>query len=305
MQAKSLCSIPVVGAILFAMASAAPHAHAHALWNMPKPRDNEDGYKPRRSTGFVLPCGVARKPAQPITTLKAGATEMVQWTETVTHPGCFLIEFAKSETDKFEMLSVVKHPNTTKTPQAYMAEIKLPAEPCTDCVLRLRQVMLANNTAACPPANLSDNDPALYYSCANIKLEASGSEPPDAGMPDATSGSGGSGGAGGASGASGSDAGSGSASGGSSGSGGSSASGGAAGGSSASGGSSGSSGGFSGSGGSGGRSNSTGGSSGGSSDDGGGSSGGGCAVGAGSASAGSSLAALLFAALFATRRRRR
>lgn len=187
-------------------------ASAHTLWNDPAPRDDQDGYKPQGSAGFVLPCGVARKASQPVTKLKADSKRMVQWTETVPHPGCFLIEFAKSETDKFQMLSVYKHPNSTKSPVPYTTEVKLPAEPCTGCILRIRQVMLGGNGAACPPTNMTDMDPNLYYSCANITLEASGKGGGDAGAPDATGGTGGAsggeggkGGAGGSNGAGGSD----------------------------------------------------------------------------------------------------
>ena len=195
----------------------AADASAHALWNMPAPRDNRDGYKPPpRNPGFVLPCGVARNANQPTTNLRAGAMQMVQWTETTTHPGCFLIEFSRSDTEPFQQLTVYPHPNATNTPLPYSTMVRLPDQPCTGCILRLRQVMLGNNTATCPPANLSDLSPDLYYSCANINLtadsgNADGGRPPDGGgardagrspdtRPPGSGGSGGSEGTGGSAG---------------------------------------------------------------------------------------------------------
>jgi hypothetical protein len=173
------------------------HAGAHCLWTMPAARDQRDGYKPPpRDPGFVLPCGVARAASQPTTTLPTGAMQLVKWTETVYHPGCFLIEFAKSDTDPFSQLMVYKHPNTTTTPMPYETMVTLPDQACVGCILRVRQVMLGSNTEACPPANMQDLDTNLYYSCANITLEkrsAGGSDaaaPGDAGSGGGTGGSG-------------------------------------------------------------------------------------------------------------------
>jgi len=152
----------------------------------PTPRDNVDGYKPTRTAGFVLPCGVARKPGQVTTPLQAGAMQMVAWEETITHPGCFLIEFGPTDsaTETFQLLTTYKHPNTTKAPMNYQTMVKLPDQECTNCVLRIRQVMMDNNTATCPPANMPDMAPILYYSCANITLQKSGGgAEPDASAP--------------------------------------------------------------------------------------------------------------------------
>ena len=127
---------------------------AHALWTLPKPRDKQDGYKPPpRNPGFVLPCGVARSATQPVNPLTAGMPMKVQ--STGAHPGCFLIEYARSDKDVFQRLTIYKHPDTTREPQPYETMITLPDEECTGCVLRIRQVMLANNNAVCPPAGTS------------------------------------------------------------------------------------------------------------------------------------------------------
>ena len=148
-------------------------APAHTLFINPRPRDQMDGYKPIRTPGFVLPCGVARKDGQPTTTLQSGAMQMVQWKETVPHDGCFLIEFSKSDTDPFMQLAVEKHPSDSVPNRSYTKMIQLPNMECTGCILRVRQYMAPSNP--CPPANLQDMDGNLYYSCANITLKKSAS----------------------------------------------------------------------------------------------------------------------------------
>ena len=178
-----LPALRLICVVAFVCASSVT-VHAHTLWTMPRPRDQKDGYKPPpRDPGFVLPCGVARSATQPVTTLKSGAAQMVQWDETISHPGCFLIEFARSDSEPFRNLLTYPHPNTPGRRQ-YQAMINLPAEPCTGCILRIRQVMLGSNTETCPPANMRDLDPYLYYSCANINLTADQGGAPDAGARD-------------------------------------------------------------------------------------------------------------------------
>jgi hypothetical protein len=189
-----------------AFASLAPAgAQAHTLFMSPKPRDQMDGYKPTRTPGFVMPCGVARSAAQPTTTLPAGAMQMIQWKETVPHPGCFLIEFAKSDTDQFQRLAVEPHPAAMVANKAYAKMIQLPDQPCTSCILRIRQYMANSNP--CPPADLKDGDANLYYSCANITLDQGVGGTGDASAPDARTadtGAAGSGGSGGSAGTGGS-----------------------------------------------------------------------------------------------------
>jgi len=171
---KSICAV-VLSAV--AWGGITTDAHAHTRMDMPKARDMQDGYKPTRSPGFVLPCGIARSASQPINTLTAGSTIGMKWTETVYHPGCFIIDFAKNDTGPstvFQRLQVEPHATGTDTPKLYQASVKLPAEPCTNCILRVRQYMVGSNP--CPPANLKDNDANLYYSCANVVLETGGGE---------------------------------------------------------------------------------------------------------------------------------
>jgi MYXO-CTERM domain-containing protein len=169
---KSICAV-VLSAIAWGGVTA--DAGAHTRMDMPKARDMQDGYKPTRSPGFVLPCGIARSASQPINTLTAGSTIGMKWTETVYHPGCFIIDFAKNDTGPstvFQRLQIEPHAAGSDTPKLYQVSVKLPAEPCTNCVLRVRQYMVGSNP--CPPTNLKDNDANLYYSCANVVLETGG-----------------------------------------------------------------------------------------------------------------------------------
>jgi hypothetical protein len=169
---KSLCAV-VLSAVTWGGVTA--DAGAHTRMDMPKARDMQDGYKPTRSPGFVLPCGIARSASQPINTLTAGGTIGMKWTETVYHPGCFIIDFAKNDTGPstvFQRLQIEPHATGTDTPKLYQVSVKLPAEPCTNCILRVRQYMVGSNP--CPPVNLKDNDANLYYSCANVVLETGG-----------------------------------------------------------------------------------------------------------------------------------
>src|SRR4051794_9371055 len=81
----------------FALTSAiASTAHGHARLKSPAPRDNHSDYKspPVGGVGTGEPCGVARATTQPNTVLTPGAALTVSWEETVTHPGCFVVDFS-------------------------------------------------------------------------------------------------------------------------------------------------------------------------------------------------------------------
>ena len=155
----------------------APRANAHALLVIPKPRDQQDGYKdPPRPPGTGAPCGIMRNapPAQPETSFPAGSKLKVTWTETINHPGCFVIDFAAQNDANFQVLGSKAHSGNT-APQSWDLDITLPSTPCTGCTLRLRQLMLAANLPAgsCPPATIATG--VTYYSCSNIILTNGGS----------------------------------------------------------------------------------------------------------------------------------
>jgi len=155
-------------------------ASAHAVLTAPKPRDNRDDHK---DTNGGAPCGVARAASQPTNpSMTPGSMFDVTWTETVNHPGCFVIDFSATGDTNWQMLSTVAHKSTGNTPRMYSQMVTLPAAPCTACTLRLRQIMLGSEPAAgaCPPATIPTN--ATYYTCANVVLGgADGGAPGDAG----------------------------------------------------------------------------------------------------------------------------
>jgi hypothetical protein len=149
-----------------------PAAGAHSLLVVPKPRDQQDGYKdpPRAPPGTGAPCGVSRMvPAQPQTSYQPGAKLTVQWTETVNHPGCFVIDFAQANDANFQILGSKGHTGS-RAPQSWSLDVTLPSTPCPSCTLRLRQLMLDADLAAsaCPPAVIPSGD--TYYSCANVVI---------------------------------------------------------------------------------------------------------------------------------------
>ena len=177
MQLRSSLLVRIALSSCLALAWA-PRANAHVLLVTPKPRDGQDGYKdpPRAPPGTGAPCGVMRKapPTQPETSFPAGSKLKVTWTETVNHPGCFVIDFAAQNDTNFQVLGSMAHSGKT-APQSWDLDITLPSTPCTGCTLRLRQLMLTADIPAtsCPPAVISVGD--TYYSCSNIILTAGGS----------------------------------------------------------------------------------------------------------------------------------
>jgi len=171
---------------------AARPAAAHALLTSPKPRDQQDGYKdpPMTPPGTGAPCGISEAASQPHNTLTAGAPLTVTWSETINHPGCFVIDFSAADDKNFQILGVKSHmnapaPDPTKAkPRMWSLDVTLPTTPCPKCTLRLRQLMLNSDVTAdkCPPASIPTG--STYYSCSNVALTA------------ATTGAGGTGGAG-------------------------------------------------------------------------------------------------------------
>lgn len=165
----------------------------HSLLVLPKPRDQQDGYKdpPRAPPGTGAPCGVMRAATQPQTTYVAGQPLHVQWSETITHPGCFVIDFATANDASFQQLGVKSHSTAAGgTPRDWSLDVVLPSAPCTACTLRLRQLMLAADVpdTQCPPATIPTG--TTYYSCSNITLTGTATTP-DGGTADARADGGG------------------------------------------------------------------------------------------------------------------
>jgi MYXO-CTERM domain-containing protein len=135
----------------------------------PVSRDGSDSHKD--PTG---PCGVARAvPPQPQATYAPGQTLHVEWTETVSHPGCFVVDFSAAGDTDFQVLGVKSHAGAAgATPRPWSLDVTLPGTPCDDCTLRVRQLMLGADLtdAQCPPATVGTG--STYYSCANVILTA-------------------------------------------------------------------------------------------------------------------------------------
>lgn len=152
-------------------------AAAHTVMTSPAPRDASDQHKDPNG-----PCGVARAASQPMTAspLAAGSDFTVTWTETVDHAGCFVVDFAAAGDIGWQTLATLPHSAANDTPRPYSTTVKLPNVSCTDCTLRVRQIMLNEEPApgaACPPSEVLPGQ--TYYSCANVAL-AGGKDPPDA-----------------------------------------------------------------------------------------------------------------------------
>lgn len=115
------------------------------------------------------PCGSAPRSANP-TLLKGGEKITVEWMETINHPGYFRIAFSQSGDKNFEqnvLATVEDNKNlTTDLPHSFSKVITVPNVACEACTIQLIQYMTEN------PANVS-----LYYSCADIKIEANSDEP--------------------------------------------------------------------------------------------------------------------------------
>jgi hypothetical protein len=158
-----------LGALAAALA-VADGVSAHALLTSPKPRDNRDDYKDPNG-----PCGPIARTNQR-TVLAPGSRVTVKFGETIDHPGCFLVSYSKANDQNFQLLANVKHnPDggaSRANPRPYETTVTMPNETCDDCTLQLVQVMLANDTVACPPAQYPVG--SRYYSCADISLRAGG-----------------------------------------------------------------------------------------------------------------------------------
>jgi len=165
-------------------------ARAHTNVTCPVSRDGRDDHK---DSNGGAPCGVARMSSQAVGHFAPGSSIAVQWKETVNHPGCFLVDFSAAGDANFQMLANVKHSTSGSTPRSYSTMVTLPTAPCDSCTLRVRQVMLANDTTACPPATIPMD--VTYYSCSNVVIADGASD--TCGMGSGTGGAGGKNGAGG------------------------------------------------------------------------------------------------------------
>ena len=157
--------LPVAALSLVAASLLAPAlSHGHARFLEPKPRNAADNLKDP-----LGPCGNVKRTTMS-TTYTAGQLINVKWEETVDHPGCFLVDLSVGGDMNFMPLANIKHSKAGIVPRPYMTQVQLPqGVTCKDCTLRLRQLMLANDGATCPPSPIAAG--ATYYSCADVQID--------------------------------------------------------------------------------------------------------------------------------------
>jgi MYXO-CTERM domain-containing protein len=115
-----------------------------------------------------------------VTTFEAGSTITVVADEYVDHAGRMRVAFDPDGADLADFNANVLHDEadfsepglTMANPHVWSFEIQLPSEPCDNCTLQVIQVMQGGTeNAVADPAPLS-----TYYSCADIRLVAAGSD---------------------------------------------------------------------------------------------------------------------------------
>jgi hypothetical protein len=160
---KPVCKIITAIAMLFVTTELLAHARFLSTGKL-KPRDPNAGIK-------VGPCGPAPRSATPVK-LKAGEDLLVEWEETINHPGYFRISFSQEGDAGFggNILATVQDTQNTQVNGAshkYSKSIKVPNVNCTTCTIQLIQYMTEN------PAT-----PSLYFSCADIQIEGATADQP-------------------------------------------------------------------------------------------------------------------------------
>jgi hypothetical protein len=159
----------------------------------------------------AAPCGRANDSRTTdmtrVTVLEPGQTIMVQFNETINHPGHYRIAFDDSGQDAFMppptmrsqvqtgpmfTLPVLVDNIADKTGGMYTVPVTLPNMECENCTLQLIQVMVTGDTWTGTGA-----DPDIYFTCADIVLRRAGGGGAGGGGPGGSGGAG-PGGAGGA-----------------------------------------------------------------------------------------------------------
>lgn len=140
--------------LLAAIALFPATASAHARLTSPVPRI--------QLTSKTPPCGAPRTAKSAVFT--AGEEIEVRWEEYTDHPGYFRLLFSLADDKNFQVL-LDRIPDqqipSGSSAVSYSATVKLPDTPCEKGTLQLIQVMTENPQA-----------PSLYYSCADIRLNA-------------------------------------------------------------------------------------------------------------------------------------
>ena len=149
-------SLAATSLILGLLASSIAAAHSRLLpAGIIPPRSTNSGIK----TG---PCGGLPRVTPKV--LQMGSSVLVEWEETINHPGYFMISFSQAGDTNFQLLATIQA--TQNDPigavtHKYSATVQLPAVTCDACTIQLIQVMTENPAA-----------PTNYYSCGDIQLVA-------------------------------------------------------------------------------------------------------------------------------------
>ena len=197
--------------VLLAWAALAGSAQAHIKLIKPEPWINEDDSGGPQKGGPCGPGGFDDVQPVPVsmkvTTVTAGDMLMVEFEETIHHPGWFRIALAEDPND-FEEIAFPNTNNCTydmsKVPTAphgnvladglgmdtdiggpnrkFMEMVKLPDMPCEKCTLQVIQVMA--DALHAPPG-------CIYYHCAELKIVAKDGVAAAAGSGGSAAGSGG------------------------------------------------------------------------------------------------------------------
>jgi hypothetical protein len=201
-------------ALGFASAMLAPSlAFAHVRFVSPTPRYASPMGADTGANIKDAPCGRAMGDARTtdtarISVFEPGATIMVQFNETINHPGHFRIAFDDDGQDAFVtplMRAQVQTGPTFTLPVLLdniadgpagmrSVSVTLPNMECERCTLQLIQVMVSTSTMSWPADE-------IYYTCADIALRRTGGGGGMGGMGGGAGGSAGSGPSGGTGGA--------------------------------------------------------------------------------------------------------
>jgi hypothetical protein len=164
-----------------------PLAAAHIMWAFPAPRESNSGIKD------PYPCGTRgfHVAGAPVTTLSPGR-QTLTITETIKHGGAPMrVAISKDNDDAYDehiLLSHIPHPsNAPATPYTLKITVDIPNIDCVKCSLQVISVMtdkIATDSCCVYPPVAGAAGPtcfSVYHSCANIKINGTGSTlPPSA-----------------------------------------------------------------------------------------------------------------------------
>lgn len=169
-------------AVLVLMATS---AFAHIHLDSPASFQVTDAYGNPQKTA---PCGGAGTASNAVTTVEAGSTLTVSWTDTVFHPGHYRISLAPDQADFVTPAPVITNNNCESAPvemnpvlptladgvyehttgtsgMTRSFDVTVPMMSCDTCTLQLMQFMA------------SHAPPCFYYQCATLRIVM-----PDAGV---------------------------------------------------------------------------------------------------------------------------